>query len=522
MRKRKLSHGSGNGRGSHKKSSPAATKPARRGARAVVRRKVLRRRAIAAPAMPVKPVPPRIVENKAYIKALEFLLGHTDYERMRVVRYNSTTFSLDRMRQLLEGLGNPHLAYKTVHIAGTKGKGSTCHMLASMLQSAGFKVGLYTSPHLLNMRERISINGQYISEDQVAHLVKRIEVAMKKLGANKPTFFEILTAMGFCHFADEHVDIAVIETGLGGRLDSTNVVNPEVTAITSISYDHMAILGNSLTKIAEEKAGIFKKDVPALSCIQEPEVEAVLRRVAAHVHAPLEFVGTDIEFSHRFEVTRPVGPHVRVSLMTERSHFEHLTVPLIGEHQAVNCGLALAILDKLKARGMKISDASAVAGLYAVNLPGRIETVWQNPRVIIDGAHNAASVKALFRGISQYIPYDSMVVIFGCNCDKDIDGMLEQVSLGADKVIFTRSNNNPKSASPEELSNRYVDRFGKMAQAAENFADAMDIAARAISREDVVTVTGSFYLIGEAKRFFMARTARDEAVKAHAAAARGK
>ena len=465
-----------------------------------------------APAVAIKVAPVLPPENKAYAKAIDFLMSHTDYERMRVVRYNTTTFNLDRMRQFLEALGNPHQAYKTVHIAGTKGKGSTCHMVAAMLRNAGFKVGLYTSPHLLNLRERICVNGQHITEDQFVALMKRIEMAVKKLGSNKPTFFEILTAMGFAHFADEHVDIAVIETGLGGRLDSTNVITPVVTAITNISYDHMAVLGNSLTKIAEEKAGIFKKDVPALSCLQEPEVAATLSRVAQQVHAPLEFVGTDIEFSHRFEVTRPVGPHVRVSLTTVRSHFEHLTVPLIGEHQAVNCGLALAILDKLKAGGLLFNDAKAVAGLQDVNLPGRIETVWHDPRVIIDGAHNAASVKALFRGISQYIPYDSMVVIFGCNCDKDIDGMLEQVSLGADKVIFTRSHNNPKSASPDELSARYVDRFGKMAQATETFADAMDIAARAISREDLITVTGSFYLIGEAKRLFMGRTAANNNV----------
>jgi dihydrofolate synthase/folylpolyglutamate synthase len=503
-KKRKLSASSGK----RKHEKPTHAKVARLGAVQSTKKKAQHRNAAVAVALPVKPLPALPVENKAYSKAIDFLMGHTDYERMRVVRYNTTTFNLDRMRQLLEALGNPHQSYKTIHIAGTKGKGSTCHMLAAMLRSAGFKVGLYTSPHLLNLRERICVSGEHISEEQFALLMKRIEVAMKKLGANKPTFFEILTAMGFSHFADQQVDIAVIETGLGGRLDSTNVITPEVTAITNISYDHMAVLGNSLSKIAEEKAGIFKKDIPALSCLQEPEVASTLSRIAQQVHAPLEFVGTDIEFSHRFEVTRPAGPHVRVSLTTQRSHFEHLTVPLIGEHQAVNCGLALAILDKLKARGLQFSDTKAVSGLHEVNLPGRIETVWQDPRVIIDGAHNAASVKALFRGISQYIPYDSMVVIFGCNCDKDIDGMLEQVSLGADKVIFTRSHNNPKSASPDELSARYVDRFGKMAQATETFSEAMDIATRAISREDLVAVTGSFYLIGEAKRFFMGRTAQ--------------
>ncbi len=441
--------------------------------------------------------------DKAYLRAMEFLHSHTDYERMRVVRYNTTTFNLDRMRLLLKHLDNPHLRFKSVHIAGTKGKGSTCTMLAAMLQSAGFKTGLYTSPHVLNMRERIVMNGEMISEQDMVRLVKKIEPIVRKMSNDPPTFFEILTAMAFSYFAEQEVQIAVVETGLGGRLDSTNVLMPEVTAITNISLDHMAILGNTVARIAEEKAGIFKKDIPAVSCDQLPEVKASLEKIARQTKAPLHFVGSDIEFSYRFEISRQAGPLVRVTLITERSHFEHVTVPLIGEHQAVNCGLSLAILDRLKSRGLAFDDIKALAGLEQVKLPGRIETVWSNPRVIIDGAHNAASVQALFRGISQYIAYDSMVVIFGCNSDKDIDGMLEQVSLGADKVIFTRAQNNPKSASPEELASLYVERFGKMAQVAQSFPEAMSIAMRAITREDLVTVTGSFYLIGEAKRHFM-------------------
>jgi dihydrofolate synthase/folylpolyglutamate synthase len=198
---------------------------------------------------------------------------------------------------------------------------------------------------------------------------------------------------------------------------------------------------------------------------------------------------------------------MRVCLTTESSRFEHLAVPLMGEHQAVNCGLALAMLDKLKQRGFTFDDSKALEGLAKVKIPGRLEVVSRDPHVIIDGAHNAASVQALFRGIGQHVPYDSMVVIFGCNCDKDIDGMLEQISLGADKVIFTRSCNNPKAADPLELSNIYTDRYGKMVQVAESFPHAMEIAERAITREDLVTVTGSFYLIGEAKQFFMDRDA---------------
>ena len=445
--------------------------------------------------------------HPAYVKAVDFLMSHTDYEKMRVVRYNTTTFNLDRMRLLLKHLGNPHTKFKTAHVAGTKGKGSTCHMLAGMLRAGGLKTGLYTSPHIVDMRERICINEEMISHHELVDLVKRVAPVLKRIAhsGHRPTFFEIFTAMAFCHFARKEVDIAVIETGMGGRLDSTNVIVPEVCAITSISKDHMSVLGNTVSKIAEEKAGIFKRDIPAITCSQDGDVMGVLRRVANHAKTPLSVVGQDLEFSFRFEITRPIGPHMRVCLSTESNRFEHLAVPLMGEHQAVNCGLALAMLDRLKQRGLDFDMAKALDGLGRVRIPGRLEVVSRMPHVIIDGAHNAASVQALFRGIGQHIPYDSMVVIFGCNCDKDIDGMLEQISLGADKVIFTRSRNNPKAADPMELSNLYTERYGKMAQVADSFSHAMEIAERAITREDLIAVTGSFYLIGEAKQYFEQR-----------------
>lgn len=476
-------------------------KAAKRGPLSGEPARILIARAVAAPKS-------RVTDpHSQYTKAIEFLMSRTDYEKMRVVRYNTTTFSLDRMRALLKHLGNPHTKFKTVHVAGTKGKGSTCTMLAAMLQAGGLKTGLYTSPHILDMRERIRINGELISHHAMVEYVKRVESALRKMGEDRPTFFEIFTAMSFCYFADQKVDIAVIETGMGGRLDSTNVITPEVTAVTSISKDHMQVLGHTLAKIAEEKAGIFKKDVPALTCVQDAEVIAALKRIATLNKAPLNIVGQDIEFSYRFEITRPIGPHMRVCLSTETSRFEHLAVPLMGEHQAVNCGLALAMLDKLKQRGLPFNDVKALEGLATVKIPGRLEVVSRDPHVIIDGAHNAASVQALFRGIGQHIPYDSMVVIFGCNCDKDIDGMLEQLSFGADKVIFTRSRNNPKAADGHELLNLYTERYGKMAQVAETFDHAMEIAERAITREDLICATGSFYLIGEAKQYFMDRSA---------------
>lgn len=484
----------------HKKTAPKRAKspsPKRKAAPAVLVKKTAQ----------VLTAPPRPLGPSPYQKALDFLATYTDYERMRVVRYNTTTFNLDRMRTLLKHLGNPHLKIKTAHVAGTKGKGSTCTMLAALCQGTGLKTGLYTSPHLIDIRERISINGTQISEDDLVAYVKRVEPILKKMANDRPSFFEIFTAMAFSYFADHNVDVAVIETGLGGRLDSTNVIQPEVSAITNISKDHMAVLGNTLTKIAEEKAGIFKKDIPAITCPQETAVMNVLKRKAADAKTTLEVVGTEIEFSYRFEVARPLGPHMRVSLSTPRSHFEHVVVPVMGEHQAVNCGIALAMLDKLKERGLPIEDNKALEGLAKLQLHGRLEMVSNDPQVIIDGAHNAHSVGAVFRAVGQYIPYDSMVVIFGCNCDKDIDGMLERLSLGADKVIFTRSCNNPKAADPHELVNIYTERYGKMAQLAHSLTEAVEIAERAISREDVIVITGSFYLVGEAKEHFAKRKA---------------
>jgi len=278
-----------------------------------------------------------------------------------------------------------------------------------------------------------------------------------------------------------------------------------VTAITSISFDHMQQLGHTLPKIAAEKAGIFKPGVPAISVQQVPEVEGVLRRVAGEVGAPLDICGSTIEFSYRFEASRMGGRMYRVCLTTNNSKFEHVTVPLYGEHQAINCGLAMAIVDRLKSRGLPIDDAKALEGLGRTAIQGRMEVLKQQPRIMVDAAHNAASVDALMRAVGQHLPYDSMVVIFGCCADKDVDGMLGRIAGGADKVIFTKVNS-IRSANPHELSMRYQETYGKMAQVALDLKDALEIAHRAVTKEDLILITGSFYLIGEAKKQLAATT----------------
>jgi dihydrofolate synthase / folylpolyglutamate synthase len=443
---------------------------------------------------------------RTFRSALSFLNARTDYEKMTRVGYNTTNFNLSRMGRLLAAVGNPQKEFKSVHIAGTKGKGSTATMLAAMLSNAGLKTGLYTSPHLNDIRERIQIDFQLIPEADMTRLLGKIAPVVARLSKDEPTFFEIMTTLSFMYFAEQKVDIAVVETGLGGRLDSTNVLKPEVCGITSISFDHMNQLGHTLDKIAEEKAGIFKPGVPAVSSPQTSEARQALLRVAARVKAPLRFTGKDIEFSYRFECSRAAGPHIRVSLTCDGTRFEHLPVPLPGDHQAVNCGLALSLMVALKQRGFQIDDQKAIEGLAKARLPGRMEIVHDDPRIMVDGAHNAASVEALMRAIGQNISYDSMVVIFGCRSDKDIPGMLDHIQLGADKVIFTDASS-PKAANPTELAAAYMERSGKMAQVAHKLEDALDIAERAVSREDMICITGSFYLVGHAKNVIRDRYA---------------
>ncbi|MBE0535639.1 MAG: bifunctional folylpolyglutamate synthase/dihydrofolate synthase [Phycisphaerae bacterium] len=431
---------------------------------------------------------------------MKYLFERTDYERQNRLRYNVTTFNLDRMHALLKGLANPHKKLQTIHIAGTKGKGSTATMLARMLEANGYKTGLYTSPHVMTLHERIAINGLLITERQILRLINRVHAVVEKLATNgdAPTFFEIMTAMAFMHFADQKVDFAVIETGLGGRLDSTNVIEPAVVGITSISIDHQNLLGNTIDCIAKEKAGVIKTGIPVVTVQQDPKAMRVIRKEALAIKAPLSVTGRDIDFSYRFESSREHGPHTRVCVTTPTSRFEHLRVPLPGEHQAINCGLALAILDKLKGQGYAIDDDKAMMGLSGTTMIGRMEVICSDPRIIVDAAHNAASIKALIQAIGQHVPYDSMIIIFGCNGDKDVRGMLMQLQYGADKVIFTRSNS-PKAVLPQDLAEMYTEICGKMCQTALTIRDAVRTAKSAISREDLICITGSFYLVGQAK-----------------------
>jgi dihydrofolate synthase / folylpolyglutamate synthase len=441
--------------------------------------------------------------------AMGYLNARLNVESVRPQALDAPkVFQLQRMAALMERLGNPHRDIRSVHVAGSKGKGSVCEMTASCLEACGYTVGLFTSPHLVHLAERIRINQSPIAPaDFIQHLSTVAAAAAdlpKSLG--EPTFFESLTAVAFLHFAQLAVDIAIIEVGLGGRTDATNIITPDVCAITAIQLEHTHLLGDTLEAIAREKAGILKKGIPAVTVQQPPAVIKVLRDAAAAAETTIDQLGSDIDFSFRVESSLELGPHARVVVSTPRSNFEHLPVPLRGEHQAANCGLALAILDRLRLRGIDTPETLVAQGLARTPVAGRLELVHHRPRIIVDGAHNPESIHAVIRAVGSQIRYDSLVVVFGCAADKDIPRMLANLATGADKIFFTRAAGNARAADPRDLQRKFAEASGKMTQTAPSVRDALNLAARAVQRDDLILVTGSFAIAGEAKQLLLEKS----------------
>jgi len=445
----------------------------------------------------------------SFESAERWLSARPNLERTRPARVPPDTFKLDRMRELARLLGDPHLATTVVHVAGSKGKGSVVEMTASCLGACGYATGVFTSPHMVSVRERVRVGREPISDREFARLLAKVAAAADAIEDEHGavTYFEAVTALGFLHFAEEAVDCAVVEVGLGGRLDCTNIVQPAVCLVTSIQLEHTQILGETLALIASEKAGIFKPGVPAITMPQDESVMTAFAEAAERVGCELRVLKRDVDFSSRFEASPELGPHVRVCLSSPRSSYEHLPVPLPGEHQAENCGLALAALDALRASGFDLPERDVARGLIATPRHGRMELVHDRPRVMIDGAHNPESVRALVRAIGAHQRTDSMVVVFGCAADKDVDGMLREIALGADKIVFTKAADSPRAIDPAELQKRFIESTGKMAQVEATVKDALNTAARAVGRDDLICVTGSFHLAGEAKRLLLEKRA---------------
>ena len=426
-----------------------------------------------------------------YQAALDYVLSFADYER---ASRSAVVFDLSRIEALLRILGEPHLAAKSVHIAGTKGKGSTSAMIASVLTASGYITGLYTSPHLHTIRERIQVDGKPIEENEFANLVEKLKPeveAMNRLGSlGELTTFEILTTLAFVYFKENKVDFQVMETGLGGRLDATNVVMPEVCAITSISFDHTEILGNTIAKIAAEKAGIIKPGSVVVCAPQIPEASTVIEKTCYEQGARLIRVGQEIRWQ------RKESNYSGQSFLLQgvRDNYD-LTIPLLGEHQLDNAAVAVASLEVLAGLGARISPASIAAGLSRVSWPGRLQILQYSPLFVVDSAHNTDSVMKLRKALKQYFQFDDVVLIIGTSQDKDIAGMAAGLSSLSHNIIVTRSRN-LRAAATSALAAEFSE-LGLTPQVTENVASAVDMALAKATPRDLVCATGSLFVVAE-------------------------
>jgi dihydrofolate synthase/folylpolyglutamate synthase len=386
--------------------------------------------------------------------ALEFLWQRINYERMSLIPYRSNGFKLERMRELLRRLGDPHHGLPVVHIAGTKGKGSTAGMIAAILHRAGYRVGLYTSPHLERLEERYRFQDREIERDSLVSLLEELRPHVEAMDSERlddtlrgPTFFEITTALAFLYFRRERADFAVLEVGLGGRLDSTNICQPVVCAITSISFDHTRQLGNTLAAIAGEKAGIIKPGVPVISGVLPSEPREVIEATARAQEAPLRQCG---EHFHTVAAEQERF-HYHETLPTPWPILNNVSLNLRGEHQRANAGVAIAVAAELVRLGWHIDEASLRAGLQQVHCPGRLEFLRESPPVILDTAHNVASIFALCATLKTLPLARPRVLVFATSKDKDLPGMLRLLLPEFDHVVLTRYVNNPRAVSVEEL-----------------------------------------------------------------------
>lgn len=412
----------------------------------------------------------------------------------------SDHLKLARMNEILAHLDNPHQKFPSVLIAGTKGKGSTAALIENSLRAAGYRTGLFTSPHLHSFRERVRVNGAMISPQRVIEITTRLQEISTQFPIS--TFFEWITALAFENFAREKVDIAVVEVGLGGRLDCTNVLTPRVSVITPISYDHMEILGDTLEKIAFQKAGIIKETIPVVIAPQEPEAMQAIEKIARKKNAPRIDVAREWEW--QLVETAPDAQRVKYR-RAQQARWHQYKLPLLGPHQRVNLATALAALETLRAQNWKLPARAIQHGIENVAWHARFEILPPLPRlgeglgvrVIADGAHNRASAHELVRTLDEVFPNTHVHFIFGASSDKDIAGMLQEFAPRAASFIFTQAHH-ARAASQEKLAQLAAPLHIPIHSAA-NVADALHLAQNIASNEDVICVTGSLFIAAEAR-----------------------
>jgi dihydrofolate synthase/folylpolyglutamate synthase len=445
--------------------------------------------------------------------ALDWLLARINYERTLAAPYNERQLKLDRMRTLLARLGQPDAGMKIVHVAGTKGKGSTSAMIAAMLTAAGYRTGVFNSPHLECIEERFVVDGEPCAEAEFVALVDRLRPIVAAMDAEVegdpqggPTYFEATTAMALVHFVERSVDAAVLEVGLGGRLDSTNVCLPMVSVITSISLDHTQQLGNTLASIASEKAGIIKPGVPVVCGVTDAEPQAVIADVA-HEHG-CRLIQAGREFRYRYHDRRV---DFEYSVAGQEHVLSDVPLAMRGAHQAANAAVALATLAELRHQGWCLSTAAMRGGLAQARLPGRVELLSGEPNVVLDTAHNAASAKALVETLAEIAPTGRRTLILSVSRDKDVPAIVSELVPHFDRVLVTQYRENPRAVPASELA-ELVGRepAGTTGRQIDVFAspdEAWQEANSSAGPKDLVCIAGSFYLAAELRTLVLASRA---------------
>lgn len=432
--------------------------------------------------------------DKKYEATLDWIYSWIDFSMKRHVDDTHRFFKLDRMNHMMDLLNHPERAYPVIHVAGTKGKGSTASFIAAALQASGFRVGLYTSPHLEDFRERVRVNGEMISRETLVDLADDLRPCTAIV--TDVTTFELTTAIAFLYFQQAEVDIAVLEVGLGGRLDATNVVDPLLSVITSISYDHMAVLGDTLTEIAYEKGGIIKPGRPVVIAPQQDEARRELLRIANERGAPVTFVEKDYQFSERSHTLNSQKITIRrVREDGKKSSAQtplDLTIPLLGAHQVANAATALAALDVARQAGWRITRAAIQRGFSQVSWPARFEILRKMPPLVVDSAHNGDSMVKLRDTLNEYFGDLPFIMIFGSSADKEMDAMLTAILPRVELVIASQSIH-PRAKDANELKD-IVAPYGVPVIAAAPAEAALAKALELAGKDKGIIVTGSMFI----------------------------
>lgn len=441
-----------------------------------------------------------------YQETLDYIYSFIDYEKTPGQAYNRKYYDLRRVDELLARVGNPHLAQKSVHIAGTKGKGSTTVMIASVLTESGYKTGLFTKPHLIELRERFQIDGELMTEGELISLTERLKPEVTEVNRKRAygtlTTFEVMTAIGFMFYAAHHVDFQVLEVGLGGTLDATNVIIPEVSVITSISYDHMDVLGHTLTEIASAKAGIIKPGVPVVSSVQRDEAMKVIKNTCILENAALIRVGSDITCESRGFSEGMQSFHVKGRLGSY-----DIRIPLLGYYQIDNLPAAVGALEVLIEKGYHVTPKSIVKGMSIVSWPGRFQIIARSPTILIDGAHNQDSAVRLKEAIEKYFTkgkvtasgpaehYSKAILIIGTSSDHDAAAIVGELYPLFDKIIVTQSHH-PRATRQEVILNE-LQKYGVSPEITSNVAEAIKLARTVAASDDLIVASGSLFVVGE-------------------------